>query len=130
MYGQTHHLRGRLRLRFSQLKNHSEQLSAVTASLRRIAGIHTVEDSPYTGGILIHYDSASGDTRRFWDDIAATLEAHGLHHDPRPLARRSMPAAPANTGSGAGGALVAAVGGVVVDKLVERCALALFAALL
>jgi hypothetical protein len=84
----THHLRGRLRLRFSQLKNNVGELSGVIESLRDVAGIDAIEASPHTGGMLIHYDPAAGDTRRFWNDVEAALVSHGLHHNPRPMARR------------------------------------------
>lgn len=129
MAGNIHHLRGRLRLRFSNLKNNLEQLTGVIETLRGVAGVAAIEASPYTGGMLIHYDQAAGDTRRFWDDIEAGLALHGLHHDPRPLRRQNAPGAP-----GRGRALAPGVADTLVDKLVdkliERSAVALVAALL
>lgn len=127
MAGHIHHLRGRLRLRFSNLKNNLPQLTGVIDTLRDVAGVEAIEASPYTGGMLIHYAQAAGDTGQFWDEIEAGLARHGLHHDPRPLRRQAGPGAP--------GAVLAAtpLGKVVdtlVDKLAERSALALLAALL
>ena len=129
MYGQTHHLRGRLRLRFSHLKNNFTQLTGVIESLQAVAGVSSVEGTPLTGGMLVFYDTAIGDTRKFWDDIEAVLKLHGLHHNPRPLARQPGAAAPSRAGAAASG-----IAGLLVDKLadklVERSAMALRAALL
>lgn len=128
MSGNTHHLRGRLRLRFSNLKNNLPQLSRVIEALRDVAGVDAVEASPFTGGMLIHYDPAAGDTPRFWDEIEAVLAAHGLYHDPRPLKRQL-----GSSTSGAGRQSGGMVDGLVdkfIDKLAERSALALVAALL
>lgn len=89
MAGNTLQLRGHLRLRFSNLKNNIQRLTAVIESLRYVAGVEAVEASPFTGGMLIHYAPAAGETRKFWDDVEAMLEVHGLHHDPRPFKHRS-----------------------------------------
>jgi hypothetical protein len=139
MYGQPHHPRGRLRLRFSRLKHNSEQLTSVMDALRLVPGVERVEGSPYSGGILISYHGTSGDKRRFWDDIETVLATHGLHHNPRPLARQARPPAAsgrvsrAEAGAGAAGVAADALVDKLVDKLAgklaERCALALVAAL-
>lgn len=133
MYGQTHHLRGRLRLRFSHLKNNLSQLTGVIESLRAVAGVSAVEGTPFTGGMLVFYDTAMGDTRQFWDDIEAVLKSHGLHHNPRPLARQTGPAAACRVSgkpSGMAGLLVDKLADKLADKLVEPSAMALLAVLL
>lgn len=135
MNGQHHHLPGRLRLRFTQLKNNLAQLAAVSEALRGVDGILSVETSPFTGGILIHYHAAVGATARFWSDIETVLQAHELNHDPRPLGRRpqgSIVPSPVPMGKGKdlGRKLALGMTEAVVDKLIERSAVALVAALL
>lgn len=90
MYGQTHHLHGRLRLHFSHLKNNLALMTGVIESLRSVPGVSAVEGSPLTGSLLVFYDTSMGDTRQFWDDIEAVLRSHELHHNPRPLGRQPM----------------------------------------
>lgn len=129
MPGNNHHLRGRLRLRFSTLKNDLPRLTGVIESLRGVAGVDAVEASPYTGGMLIHYDPAAGDTRRFWDDVQTALASHSLYHDPRPLQRQAGAGAPGRK-AGVADALAGKLVDKMLDKLVERSAVALVAALL
>lgn len=76
---------GRLRLRFTQLKQQTEQLTRMAAALHTVAGVMGVETSPLTGALLIHYDAVIGKTTSFWDQIEAVLLAHQLALDPRPL---------------------------------------------
>ena len=76
---------GRLRLRFTQLKQQREQLAVMAAAMHAIDGVTSVETSQGTGGLLIHYDAAIGRTTRFWDQVEAVLLAHQLLLDPRPL---------------------------------------------
>jgi|CXWL01.1.fsa_nt_gi hypothetical protein len=77
---------GRLRLWFSQLKKQSEQLSLLAASMQGVDGVLAVEASPATGGLMIHYDTATGKTTAFWNQIEAVLVSHQLFLDPRSLA--------------------------------------------
>ena len=57
MRGQTHHPRGRLRLRFSELRRHPLRLGRVCDELRTIEGIQLIEASQLNGAMLIHYDA-------------------------------------------------------------------------
>lgn len=129
----THELPGRLRLRFTQLKRDPYQLSVVTEAMRNVAGVMSVEESPITGGMLIHYAAGLGASRKFWNDIEVILLAHHLHHDPRPLGRQA-PAPASELGrrmvGGVIDGIVDGVSGALVDKLVKRSAVALVAALL
>ncbi len=92
---------GRLRLRFTQLKQQTRQLNRMAASLSAIGGVLEVETSPITGGFLIHFDAAIGNTPLFWDQVEAVLQAHQLMLNPRPLARQpgADPAAPPREGT-------------------------------
>lgn len=143
---------GRLRLWFSQLRHQGEQIAQLATTMRAVHGVLLVEASPLTGGLLIHYDAATGKTAAFWHQIEAALVAHELFLDPRAMARRApgalagprSPKAPprppreANTGavqapspgSELGRSLGAGIASGLVGKLVERSAIALVAALL
>lgn len=122
MNGQRHHLPGRLRLRFTQLKQDTGRLAMVAAAMRDVDGVQSVEASPFCGGMLINYDAAMGASRTFWNDIEEVLLAHQLQHNPRPLGRQEGMRDPDGTGMGRTPAHGA--DGAVVDKVIERCALA------
>lgn len=130
MQGPTHRPRGRLRLRFSRLKHHPDLLDAVIKGLRAVPGVASVDGILFAGSVLIQYDSAKADTRRFWDDIESVLAAHGLQHDPRPLARQ-LPGGGGRQTDGAGivADAAAALADKLAGKLAERCALAVLAVL-
>lgn len=91
MHTPANALPGRLRLRFTQLKQQTEQLGRMAAAMRAIEGVLMVETSPLTGGFLIHYDAPIGKTPLFWDRIEAVLLAHQLLINPRPLSRQQGP---------------------------------------
>ena len=91
MHTPANALPGRLRLRFTQLKQQTEQLGRMAAAMRAIEGVLMVETSPLTGGFLIHYDALIGKTPLFWDRIEAVLLAHQLLINPRPLSRQQGP---------------------------------------
>ncbi len=92
---------GRLRLRFTQLKQQTGQLSRMAAALGAIGGVLEVETSPITGGFLIHFDAMIGNTPLFWDQVEAVLHAHQLMVNPRPLARQTGAAPTARPREGA-----------------------------
>lgn len=102
---------GRLRLRFTQLKQQTEQLARMAAAMRAIGGVTAVETSPITGGLLIHFDPLTGKTTAFWDQVEAVLLAHQLLLlDPRPLGalrsggpRRTAPLASGENSTGGTG---------------------------
>ena len=78
---------GRLRLRFTQLKQQTERLMGLASALREVAGVTGVETSASTGSLLVYYDAVVGKTTQFWDQVEAVLLAHQLLLDPRPLGR-------------------------------------------
>ncbi|MEJ7805637.1 MAG: hypothetical protein WKG03_06915 [Telluria sp.] len=140
---------GRLRLRFTQLKQQTEQLMRMAEALHAVGGVLTVETSPPIGALLIHYDAVVGKTTAFWDQIEAVLLAHQLLLDPRPLGRHPSPKPPhpaKGAASSAGGAaaqhagkdsapapkprnIASTLAARLADGLVDRCAVALVAAL-
>ncbi|WP_307721761.1 HMA2 domain-containing protein [Massilia horti] len=118
---------GRLRLRFPQLRGAPLAAAEVAASLRQVTGVVAVEASPLTGSLLVSYRIDGRAEARLLPALRQVLERHGLscHHEraPRHGAGRAAPAPGID-------ALAAKLTGAVVDKLVERSALALVAALL
>ena len=125
MYRQSHSPPGRLRLRLNQLRHDPVQLGRIAALMRDIDGVLSVEPSPITGGVLIHYDAAKGLTRQFWNDVESFLSEHKLN-----AAARAAPYQTVAVGAGPGRAIAEGVIETLVGKLVERSALALVAALL
>lgn len=125
MHAPTHHLPGRLRLRFRQLKNQAGQLEHLAAGLRATCGVIDVQTSLFTGGALVRYDPVVGKSPAFWDQVEAVLLSQHLYMDTRP------PVGP--SGDAAAGLVRRMAGGVaaaLTDKLIERSAIALLAALL
>jgi hypothetical protein len=127
MHTPTHHLPGRLRLRFSQLKQQIGQLNHLAEALRAIDGVVAVETSPITGGVLVHYENATGNTPAFWNQIETVLLAKQLYLDPRPLGRRS--GSYAGDDGGVVRKFAEGIGSALVDKLIQRSAVALVAVL-
>lgn len=127
MTAHTHHLPGRLRLRFSRLKQQRGLIEQIVTALRGVPGVASADGNAVTGGILIHYDTQAARYEPFWRDLELVLLAHHLEHDPRPLGRQpGTPGAVAELGQ----KVAAGVAKLLVDKLVERSAVALVAAFL
>lgn len=122
----THHVPGRLRMRFPQLKRCDARAAQVAASIRQLAGVVNVDANTVTGGMLIFYDVNKAETTGLWQSLSVALAAHGLsgHADAR------APQLPAAAASTVADKLAEKLVGALVDKLVERSALALVAALL
>jgi hypothetical protein len=118
----------RLRLRFPQLRRAPLACADLAASLRAIPGTHSVEASAATGSVLVIYQVHADAEQAFLAQVRQALASQGLSCDH----------APATTGQAGGGAPAGSVFdgvaekfvGAVVDKLVERSALGLLAALL
>jgi hypothetical protein len=70
-----------LQLQFAHLKRDPRQLAIVTSEMRTVEGVVAVEESPRTGGILIHYAAAAASCRQFWNGVECILLAHHLEHD-------------------------------------------------
>lgn len=121
----VHHIPGRLRIRCSGVRRDHTAAAAVHAELQALEGVRSVEVSALTGNIVIHYDHP----RISAEDLFASLAERGYLADSAPPAphRQGMPAPHLPEG------LPALVGKAVVsmaaEKLLERSALALIAAL-
>jgi hypothetical protein len=126
MQDYSHHLPGRLRLRFTQLKSRPAHAAQLTAALGRIDGVVSIDANVVTGGLLIIYDVARADANGLWEALRDVLATHGLSGTAeRPLTQANRSAAAAVTER-----LADKVVGALVEKLVERSALALVATLL
>lgn len=124
MRGQTQHPRGRLRLRFSELRHHPLRLGRVCDELRAIEGIQLIEASQLNGAMLIHYDARQARGPGFWDAIESVLDRNRLY-------QHAAPAEPSRTSSSdVKKAVTDTLADTLVKKLVERSALALVAAIL
>jgi hypothetical protein len=123
MHNYTHHIAGRWRTRYPQIKNQPGRARAVEAALRRIKGVTLVEASPLTGSLLICYDAHGADRVALMEALHAAKRELGLAAAPsrvEPMANASM------TSNALGDKLL----GMLVEKCVERSALALIAALI
>ena len=128
----VHHVPGRLRVRSAILKRNPYAAAMVASDLGSHKGVRSAEASPRTGSITVVYDP----------DIAqlATIKAYlrdaGHLRDTGHLSGQGAAVMPARTLTLSGEAIRASgevvaktVFGVVVEKLIERSAVALVAAL-
>ena len=68
-----HHIPGRIRVRFPNVKRNPAKAAALEASLRSLPGVDRVHVNPLTGGALIHYRPSVIDGER----LIARLREHG-----------------------------------------------------
>jgi len=113
----------RLRLRFPQLRGAPLACAQLAASLRQIAGVNTVETSPAAGSVLVTYQVAADAEHVILARLEEAFARHGLSCD-HPDTK--VQGAASSVFDGVAEKFV----GAIVDKLVERSALAFVAALL
>lgn len=123
----THHISGRLRARYPQLKNNPARARAAEAALRRIDGVLSVEASTVTGSLLIRYEPDARGRQALLDAVYASKRQLGLTGAPAAsaAAAAAVPAPATLAGRVADKAL-----DMLVEKCIERSTYALFAALL
>src|SRR5688572_12531822 len=73
-----HHISGRLRTRYPQLKNHPARAKAAESAISRIKGVLSVEASTTTGSLLIRYDAYGPDRDAVIGAIHHTKQQLGL----------------------------------------------------
>lgn len=122
----AHQLPGRLRLRYSQLKRDLPRLMRIIESLRTIPGVVSIEATPRTGGMLIHYQRDQAASPVFWDTIQAVLMSNGIGLAPWPLDQpdahapcRPLGAQPQGTIPALTDTLAERLGNVVIDKMID-----------
>jgi hypothetical protein len=68
----AHHVRGRIRVRFSGAKGDRQYLELIRQSISPLPGVQSVEVSSATGCLVVHYDHSTH------SDFHQTLSDHGL----------------------------------------------------
>jgi hypothetical protein len=129
-HSNLHHVPGRLRLRCPSLKRNPIGAGAVVALLEDMDGIQSCEVNPLTGSLIVGYDRHRLDGQ----GIISLLHRHGYcqaHAGPSAV---YTPAATHTALDGLIGSAGSTIGkmvlGTLVEKAVERSAVALIGALL
>jgi copper chaperone CopZ len=118
-----HHVPGRIRVRNPAIKRDPARATVLQSQLERLNGVTRAEVNPVTGSVTVHYDQGAIGSH----DVLGELERHGCVDRARVVSQDTYLQQAA---SKAGGALGKAVLGMMVEKAVERGAVALIAALL
>ncbi|MDD3651798.1 HMA2 domain-containing protein [Immundisolibacter sp.] len=123
----VHHVPGRLRLRMPAIKHNDHHADAVGRLLGQTDGVLRHAISPRTGSVVVHYAPGSCDPQRLIERLRELA--------PPPAADKAMVAwQPASPAAGKSDSLLQRVGHSVAtslaEKLIERSAMALVAALL
>jgi hypothetical protein len=125
----VHHVPGRLRIKSQVFKNRDGDATAVRRVLDDLVGVHATEINELTGSLLVRYDKSVLSSSK----ILALLVAHGvLSHLPdlkrRPAARRISAGLRDHAIRNLVAALPRIIADLVIEKLLQRAALALVAA--
>lgn len=128
----VHHLPGRLRVKTSIIKRNEKEAARLRDLLTRLDGVRAHEVNLVTGSILITYDTDATDVQT----ILTFLKNHGYIEGITVLDRHSDLVSKVSSkvgskmGSSMGKAFSEAVFGFVVEKALERSAVALIGAIL
>jgi len=121
----VHHVPGRLRLRVPAVKQSESHVDALGRTLGETQGVLRHAINPRTGSVVVHYAPEHCDPQRLVERLRESVPGAGA------ATMNWRPVAPA---TGPDGALLQRVGQTLatslVEKLIERSALALVAALL
>jgi hypothetical protein len=123
----VHHIPGRLRVKSPRLKRNEAEAARARALLAGLEGVMAAEVNTVTGSLLIGYDPLRSNA----DRLVRVLAEHGIVRDVSPpMPSAEPPDRISRVAEDATGALGKLVVGMLVEKLVERSALALVAAVL
>lgn len=120
----VHHLPGRLRVKCPSLKGNAHSAETVVQLLSAEEGIASCEVNPLTGSVLVHYDESATNAYRMLD----LLKRGGHFGADADLRLQDRPLE--ETVSGVGKMVSKAVMGALVERVVERSAVALVGAIL
>jgi Heavy metal associated domain 2 len=125
----VHHVPGRLRIKSQVFKNSDGNAAAVRRVLGDLVGVHATEINELTGSLLVRYDKSVLSSTK----ILALLVAHGvLSHlpdlEPRPAPKGVLIGFREHAIRNLIVALPRIIADVVIEKLLQRAALALVAA--
>lgn len=125
MSSYVHHVPGRMRVKCASLKRNEAKAGSLREGLLNLEGVTRVEANTITGSLVIHYHRDITDTKQ----LTSFLDCKGGIHT------QSIEGVPAHHNPVAGmtqvgGWLGKAVFGAVLEKVIERSALALVAAII
>lgn len=133
MTNYIHHTPGRLRTVWPHLKNDPAQAKAAEAALCRIEGVISAKASALTGNLFIRYDAGHTRLDALLESVQRAEQAHGSRdamlrsgHAQQRAVRRPASHVPHAAAGKLGGMLL----GMLVEKCLERSAIALVAAVL
>lgn len=120
-----HHVPGRIRVKSPLIKKNEANARAAMQLVQSLDGVTSVEVNPVTGSVIVNYD------KHVLDPFAmlSTLKLHG-YIDSAALGTRNEEGALYTAASKVGEAFGKAVFGALVDKAIERSAMALVGALI
>jgi hypothetical protein len=120
-----HHIPGRLRFKFAQLKNQSARARMVESAIRQVIGITSVEVSILSGSLLIRYKATGAEREKLLASLELTMMQIGLTSGSTTpaLSKASHVLAPA-------GFITDKLLDMLMQKCIERSALALLGILL
>lgn len=123
----VHHITGRLRLKFPELRSRRDLSHAVEKAIRTLPMVRLVQVNSVTGSLLIHYDARGTQQAillKAIQDVLANQFGLIFSND------NSAAKAAANAMHFHSNALVDRMTGMIVDKIVERSALAILGLLI
>jgi hypothetical protein len=123
----VHHVPGRLRVKAPTLKRNPARAAGACAAITALYGVSSAEANPVTGSLLVTYDPIRIDPRGVLDRLA---EDGVIGRDVEIPAPSQVSIDVGRLAADATGNLGNALVGVLVEKLVERSAVALVAAVL
>lgn len=123
----VHYVAGRLRLKFAKLKNQQELARTLEQTICCLDGITLVQTNTITGSLLVHYDVRGKDEQALLCAIEQVNRQYGLTSASWFQAANAVPG-PLRTSHE--NEMVGALIGLVIEKVLERSALALVGALL
>jgi hypothetical protein len=119
-----HHTPGRLRIKAHQFKRNERQASALRIALEAAPGITAADVNTLTGSVVINYDHHATDVDQIWNH----LRHHGLIDAKLALEHAGDAITQSvNKAAAAAGKFAA---GFVLEKVLERSAVALIGAVL
>ena len=110
-----HHIEGRLRIRLPELRHSPHNVAEIARAISGIHGVRAVDMKPLTCGVVIHYDPLQTDLGALRGALSDALQCQDL----------PLPLAPA-----ASSPVCDKMLGTLLEKLIERAALALVGALI
>ncbi|MEO5336523.1 MAG: heavy-metal-associated domain-containing protein [Magnetospirillum sp. WYHS-4] len=124
MASYVHHVPGRLRVRLASVKRNERRARRVSALLEELPGVESVEISTVTGSVTVVYDQAETDASHLFQ----ALRREG--HMNSEIAASGEPDNWQDLASKAGENFGKFMLGMAVEKVIERSAVALVAAII